>query len=30
MIQYIPENQLSIAEFKTPFEVTLSSDNRWG
>lgn len=29
MIQYIPENQLSIEEFKTPFEVTLSSDNRW-
>lgn len=29
MIQYIPENQLSIEAFKTPFEVTLSSDNRW-
>jgi len=29
MIQYTPENQLSIEEFKTPFEVVLSSDNRW-
>jgi IS5 family transposase len=29
MIRYIPENQLSIEEFKTPFEVILSSDNRW-
>ena len=29
MIQYTPVNQLTIEEFKTPFEVTLSSENRW-
>lgn len=29
MIQYIPENQLSIAAFKTPFQTSLSPDNRW-
>ena len=28
MIQYTPVNQLTIEEFKTPFEVTLSSENR--
>ncbi len=29
MISYISENQLSIEEFKTPFESSLSADNRW-
>ena len=29
MIKYIPESQLSIEEFKTPFETSLSADNRW-
>lgn len=29
MIQYISEKQLSIEEFKTPFETTLREDNRW-
>lgn len=29
MIRYIPENQLSIEEFKTPFKNSLSPDNRW-
>lgn len=29
MINYIPENQLSIEEFKTPFQTSLLSDNRW-
>lgn len=29
MINYIPENQLSIEEFKTPFETNLLADNRW-
>lgn len=29
MISYIPENQISIEEFETPFEVSLLSDNRW-
>jgi IS5 family transposase len=29
MIKYIPESQLSIEEFKTPFEKSLSPDNRW-
>jgi hypothetical protein len=29
MIDYIPENQLTIEAFKTPFQRTLSVDNRW-
>ncbi len=29
MIHYISERQLSIEEFKTPFQTTLLSDNRW-
>lgn len=29
MIDYISERQLSIEEFKTPFQTTLLSDNRW-
>ena len=29
MIRYTPENQLSIEEFKTPFQNSLSTDNRW-
>lgn len=29
MISYIAENQISIEEFETPFEVCLLSDNRW-
>jgi hypothetical protein len=29
MIKYISENQLSIEEFKTPFETSLLSNNRW-
>ena len=29
MIHYISENQISISEFKTPFECTLLEDNRW-
>ena len=29
MINYISENQLSIEEFKTPFETSLLGDNRW-
>lgn len=29
MITYIPEKQLSIKEFKTPFHSELSADNRW-
>lgn len=29
MINYIPEVQLSIEEFNTPFEQALSTDNRW-
>ena len=29
MIKYISENQLSIEEFKTPFQARLSADNRW-
>ncbi|MCK5814353.1 MAG: transposase, partial [Flavobacteriaceae bacterium] len=29
MIRYIPENQLSIEEFQTPFQTSLSPDNRW-
>ena len=29
MIDYISENQISIKEFETPFEVSLLADNRW-
>lgn len=29
MINYISERQLSIEEFKTPFQSTLLADNRW-
>lgn len=29
MIRYTPENQLSIEEFKTPFQNSLLPDNRW-
>jgi len=29
MIKYTSENQLSIEEFKTPFQAKLRSDNRW-
>lgn len=29
MIEYTSENQLSIEEFKTPFEGSLLPDNRW-
>jgi hypothetical protein len=29
MIKYISENQLSIEEFKTPFQAKLNPDNRW-
>ena len=29
MIEYFSERQLSIKEFKTPFQTELSSDNRW-
>jgi len=29
MIEYISERQLSIKEFKTPFQTSLLSDNRW-
>jgi len=29
MIEYFSEKQLSIKEFKTPFNAELSSDNRW-
>lgn len=29
MIEYISEKQLSITEFKTPFQTGLSADNRW-
>ena len=29
MIRYTPQNQLSIENFKTPFEKTLGPDNRW-
>ena len=29
MIRYTPENQLSIEAFKTPFQNSLSPDNRW-
>lgn len=29
MINYISENQLTIEEFKTPFQTSLLTDNRW-
>lgn len=29
MLRYTPENQISIFDFKTPFEQSLSADNRW-
>ena len=29
MIEYFSEKQMSIDEFKTPFQIALSSDNRW-
>lgn len=29
MIKYISQNQLSIEEFKTPFQAKLLADNRW-
>ena len=29
MIRYISEKQLSIEEFKTPFQAKLSAENRW-
>ncbi len=29
MVRYISEKQLSIEEFKTPFQTKLSPDNRW-
>ena len=29
MINYISEHQLTIEEFKTPFQTSLRSDNRW-
>jgi hypothetical protein len=29
MVRYISEKQLSIEEFKTPFQARLSADNRW-
>ncbi len=29
MIQYTPENQISIFDFQTPFIKSLSPDNRW-
>jgi hypothetical protein len=29
MIEYISERQLSIEEFKTPFQTSLLPDNRW-
>jgi IS5 family transposase len=29
MIKYKPANQLSIEEFRTPFELKLDKDNRW-
>lgn len=29
MIHNIPSNQLSFAEFKTPFDVALDANNRW-
>jgi len=29
MVRYTSENQLSIEEFKTPFQARLRADNRW-
>ena len=29
MIRYISDKQLSIEEFKTPFQAKLSPQNRW-
>ncbi|TXK46953.1 transposase [Pontibacter qinzhouensis] len=29
MIRYTPSNQLSIVEFKTPFQLHLDRQNRW-
>lgn len=29
MVEYFSEKQLSISEFKTPFQTELSADNRW-
>src|SRR4030043_958772 len=29
MIRYTSQNQMSIEEFKTPFQVRLDKDNRW-
>jgi len=29
MIRYVPERQLTIEEFKTPFQTKLSEENRW-
>ena len=29
MIEYISDSQLSIEEFKTPFQNSLDPDNRW-
>ena len=29
MVRYISERQLSIEEFKTPFQAKLSAENRW-
>ena len=29
MLRYISERQLSIEEFKTPFQAKLSAENRW-
>ncbi|MDF1572648.1 MAG: IS5/IS1182 family transposase, partial [Bacteroidales bacterium] len=29
MIRYISDKQLSIEEFKTPFQAKLSPENRW-
>ena len=29
MVRYISEKQLSIEEFKTPFQAKLSAENRW-
>ncbi len=29
MVHYISDKQLTIFDFKTPFNVVLSADNRW-
>lgn len=29
MIRYVSERQLTIEEFKTPFQAKLSAENRW-